>query len=351
MAGGGTGGHVIPAIAVARVLRERGHESTFVGTRRGMESQLVPQAGFAIEWIEIGGLKGLGLLRRVRTLVQIPASVYRARSIVRRIHPGAVFSMGGYVAGPVVIAAALRRVPVIVMEPNAIPGATNRYAGRWVARALLTFEETAKWFPAGRTVLTGVPVRREFFEIPRKERSGAFTVLITGGSQGSQTLNRAVTESWALFRGAPFRVRLIHQTGVREHEQIAARFPAAGIDGEVLPFIQDMPGAFRQADIVVCRSGAGAIAELSAAGKPAVLVPYPFAADNHQQKNAEVLARARAATLILDRDLQGARLFDEIARLASTPGELERMSDAVRQFAKPHAAERAADILEEIACR
>jgi UDP-N-acetylglucosamine--N-acetylmuramyl-(pentapeptide) pyrophosphoryl-undecaprenol N-acetylglucosamine transferase len=351
MAGGGTGGHIIPAIAVARVLRERGHEPTFIGTQRGLESELVPQAGFAIEWIDIGGLRGLGFTRRARTAVQIPTSVLRAQSILGHIKPGAVFSMGGYVAGPVVIAAALRRVPVVVMEPNAIPGATNRYVGRWVARALLTFEETTKWFPPGKTVLTGLPVRREFFEIPDKERSGTMTVLITGGSQGSRTLNRAATESWPLFRGASFRVRLIHQTGVREHEQIATRFPGAGIDGEVVPFIQDMPGAFRQADVVVCRSGAGAIAELAAAGKPAILVPYPFATDNHQQKNAEALARAGAAHLIPDRDLQGARLFDEIARLASDPGELERLSDAVRRFAKPHAAERAADILEEIACR
>ena len=351
MPGGGTGGHVIPAIEVARILRERGHEPAFVGTRRGLESELVPQAGFPIEWIEIGGLKGISFAKRARTAVQIPASVFRAHSILRRLQPAAVFSMGGYVAGPVVIAAALRRVPVVVMEPNAIPGATNRYAGRWVARALLTFEETAKWFPRGRTVLTGLPVRREFFEIPRKERSGTITVLITGGSQGSQTLNRAATGSWPLFRDAPFRVRLIHQTGTREHEQIAARFLTAGIDGEVVPFIRDMPDAFRQADIVVCRSGAGAIAELAAAGRPAILVPYPFATDNHQQKNAEALARAGAAHLILDRDLQGARLFDEIARLACEPGELERMSDAVRRFAKPHAAEQAADILEEVACR
>ena len=196
-----------------------------------------------------------------------------------------------------------------------------------------------------------MPVRREFFEIPRKERTGTITVLITGGSQGSQTLNRAVTESWPLFKSAPFRVRLIHQTGVREHEQIASRFPESGLDGEIVPFIQDMPGAFRQADVVVCRSGAGAVAELAAAGRPAILVPFPFAADNHQQKNAEVLARAGAATLVLDRDLHGARLFDTISALVSAPDQLDRMSAAVRRFAKPDAAERAAGILEEIACR
>lgn len=350
MAGGGTGGHVIPAIAVARVLRNRGHEVTFIGTHRGLESKLVPQAGFPIEWIDIGGLKGLGLVKRARTLVQIPVSVARVLTLLRRSRPGAVFSMGGYVAGPVVIAAALRRIPIVAMEPNALPGATNRHAGRWVARALISFPETARWFPAGRTELTGVPVRREFFEIPARHPGDVLTVLITGGSQGSQTLNRALTESWPLFKSADFKVRLIHQTGVSQYEEIAKRFGSAGIDGEILPFIDNMPGAFAQADLVVCRSGAGAVAELAAAGKPSILVPFPFAADNHQQKNAEALERAGAAKLILDRDMQGARLFDEVRALAFDPEALRRMGEKVRQFARPDAAERAASVLEEVAC-
>jgi len=351
MAGGGTGGHVIPAISVARVLRERGHAVTFIGTKRGLEAKLVAEAGFRIEWIEIGGLKGLGAVRRARTLIQIPVSVARVRSIMRRIRPGAVFSMGGYVAGPVVIAAALGRVPIVMMEPNAVPGATNRYAGRWVARALLNFEETAKWFPPGRTEVTGMPVRREFFGLPAKPPGNAITVLITGGSQGSQNLNRAARESWPLFRSVPFALRLIHQTGPAQHTEIAADFAKTGLDGEVVPFIQDMPGAFARSDVVICRSGAGAIAELAAAGKPAILVPFPFATDNHQQKNAEALVRAGAARMVLDRDMNGARLFDEVASLAAEPAELERLATAVRQFAKPNAAARAADILEEVACR
>jgi UDP-N-acetylglucosamine--N-acetylmuramyl-(pentapeptide) pyrophosphoryl-undecaprenol N-acetylglucosamine transferase len=351
MAGGGTGGHVIPAIAVARVLRERGHAATFIGTKRGLEARLVPEAGFPIEWIEIGGLKRLGPIRRARTLIQIPVSVARVRAIMRRIRPGAVFSMGGYVAGPVVIAAALGRIPIVVMEPNAVPGATNRYAARWVARALLNFEETAKWFPPGRTEVTGMPVRHEFFDLPAKALGDAITVLITGGSQGSQNLNRAARESWPLFRSAPFAVRLIHQTGAMQHAEIAAGFATTGLDGEVVPFVQDMPGAFARSDVVICRSGAGAVAEVAAAGKPAILVPFPFASDNHQQKNAEALVRAGAARMVLDRDMNGARLFDQVASLAVQPAELERMANTVRQFAKPNAAVRAADILEEVACR
>jgi UDP-N-acetylglucosamine--N-acetylmuramyl-(pentapeptide) pyrophosphoryl-undecaprenol N-acetylglucosamine transferase len=237
------------------------------------------------------------------------------------------------------------------MEPHAVPGATNRYAARWVARALLNFEETAKWFPPGRTEVTGMPVRREFFNLQAKAPADAITVLITGGSQGSQNLNRAARESWPLFRSAPFAVRLIHQTGAAQHSEIAAGFATTGLDGEVVPFVQDMPGAFARSDVVICRSGAGAVAEVAAAGKPAILVPFPFAADNHQQKNAEALVRAGAARMVLDRDMNGARLFDQVASLAAQLAELERMANAVRQFAKPNAATRAADILEEVACR
>jgi UDP-N-acetylglucosamine--N-acetylmuramyl-(pentapeptide) pyrophosphoryl-undecaprenol N-acetylglucosamine transferase len=311
----------------------------------------VPEAGFPIEWIEIGGLKRLGVIRRARTLIQIPVSVARARAIIRRIKPGAVFSMGGYVAGPVVLASALGRIPIVAMEPNAVPGATNRYAARWVARALLNFEETAKWFPPGRTEVTGMPVRREFFDQAVKAPGGPITVLITGGSQGSQNLNRATRESWPFFRSAAFTVRLIHQTGPAQHAEIAADFAKTGLDGDVVPFIQDMPGAFARSDVVICRSGAGAVAELAAAGKPAILVPFPFATDNHQQKNAEALLRAGAARMVLDRDMNGARLFDQVAAMAAQPAELQRMANAVRQFAKPNAAARAAAILEEVACR
>ena len=352
MAGGGTGGHVIPAIAVARVLRDRGHEALFIGTRRGFEARLVPESGFPIEWIEIGGLKGLGAVRRFRTVVQIPTSVVRVLGIFRQSRPAAVFSMGGYVAGPVVIAAAMRGVPVVAMEPNAVPGATNRHAGRWLARALVSFDETLRYFPRGRAEVTGVPVRREFFEIAPKRREGAVTILITGGSQGSHTLNRAAVESWPLFRGADFPFRFVHQTGPRQHEELAKRFAEFGLEGEIVPFIQDMPSAFARADLVVCRSGAGAIAEVAAAGKPAILVPFPFATDNHQQKNAEAFQRAGAARLALDRDLTGARLFDEVKALVrDDTGALARMGEAARRLAKPGAAQRAADVLEEVACR
>ncbi len=348
MAGGGTGGHVIPAIAVARELKSRGHTPLFVGTRTGFEAKLVPAAGFDIEWIEIGGLKGLGIAKRLRTAMQLPGSVARAAQILRRVRPAAVFSMGGYVAGPVVIAASLVRVPVVAMEPNAVPGFTNRYMGRFNARALVSFPETARFFPAGRAEVTGVPVRREFFAIAAKPAGPELSILITGGSRGSRTLNNAARASWRLFRDAGLAVRIVHQTGLDAHEEIAREFAPSGLAGEVAPFIQDMPGAFAEADLIVCRAGAGAVAELAAAGKPAILVPFPFATDDHQLHNAEAFQRAGAARLVLDKEMTGARLFDEVRQLAADRGLLERMAVNARALGHPKAAERAADVLEEV---
>ena len=244
----------------------------------------------------------------------------------------AVFSMGGYVAGPPVMAALLRRVPVVVMEPNAVPGFTNRIIGRFVTRALISFPETAARFPGGRTQLTGLPVREEFFRIPTKPRGEVLSILITGGSQGSKTLNHAARGSWPLFQKAGLPVRIVHQAGRAAADAMAQDMTRCGIPGEVVSFINDMPGAFREADLVVCRSGAGAVSELAAAGKPAVLVPFPFAADDHQTRNAEAMERAGAARRIRDRDLTGEKLAETILELARSPDALERMGDAARRL-------------------
>lgn len=349
IAGGGTGGHVIPALAVARELRRRGHQAVFIGTRQGMEARLVPAAGFAMEWVEIGGLKGVGAWRRIRTMFELPAGIAKVCRLIGRLRPSAVFSMGGFVAGPVVLAALLRRLPLVVMEPNAVPGFTNRWIARAVARALISFPQTSRYFPAGRTELTGLPVRAEFSDMPAKPRGDRLTVLITGGSRGSRTLNRAAKESWALFQSAGAAVRIVHQTGAAGYAATKAAFAATGLEGEVVDFIDDMPAAFRSADLIVCRSGAGAVSELAAAGKPSVLVPFPFATDQHQLRNAEALAAVGAAHLVLDRDMNGQKLFEEVMALSGTDGALETMGRAARSFARPGAAGRAADILESLA--
>ncbi len=347
MAGGGTGGHVIPALAVARELKRRGHEPFFVGTPGGIEARLVPAAGFPIEWIDIGGLNRVGAAPRLRTMVQLPlATLGLARRIGRR-SVAAIFSMGGYVAGPVMLAGWIRGVPMVLMEPNAIPGMTNRWMGRFVRCALVNFEETARFF-SGKAERTGVPVRPEFFALPAKPRGEALSLLITGGSRGSRTLNRASRESWRLFRESGCRVRIVHQSGREGAEELVREFAESGLEGQVVPFIEDMPGAFAKSDLVVSRSGAGAVAELTAARKPSILVPFPFAADDHQARNAEVLERAGAARLVQDAEFTGERLFELARSLANEPGALERMGEAAGSLARPGAAERAADVLESL---
>jgi UDP-N-acetylglucosamine--N-acetylmuramyl-(pentapeptide) pyrophosphoryl-undecaprenol N-acetylglucosamine transferase len=345
MAGGGTGGHVMPALAVARELRARGHAVRFIGTRGGLEAKLVPADGFPIEWIEIGGLQRVGFRRMLVTLAELPFSVWAASRMLDRDRPAAVFSTGGFVAGPVLLAALWKRLPVVVMEPNAVPGFTHRKLARFVARALLSFPETARWFPDGISEVTGLPVREEFFAIPPKPRGGKLTVLITGGSQGSRTLNRAARESWPLWKNSG--VRLIHQTGPRSHDELTAAFASSGIEGNVAPFIVDMPGAFASADVVVSRAGMGTVSELAAAGKPSILVPLPTAADQHQLRNAEAMERIGAARMVLDAEFNGQRLVEEVSRLAASPDLLKGMGEAARSFAKPDAARRAADVLEE----
>ena len=344
MAGGGTGGHVIPALAVARELRIRGHNVSFVGTEHGIEGKLVPAAGFDLQSIQIGGLNRVGVRQTFATLGRLPIATVSSDRCVRGA--AAVFSMGGYVAGPPVLAAILRRVPVVVMEPNAVPGFTNRSISRLVARALVSFPETASFFPRGRTEVTGLPVREEFFGIQPKPRGSVLHLLITGGSQGSRTLNHAALQSWPLFRKAGVAIRITHQTGASGFAEIRDAFALSGIEGEIVPFISAMAAAFADADLVVCRAGAGAVSELAAAGKPSILVPFPYAADNHQTRNAQAMERGGASRLVRDAEMTGEKLVETVSRIMA---DLARMGEAARQFAKPGAAGRAADVLEEVA--
>ncbi len=349
MAGGGTGGHVIPALAVARELRIRGHEVYFVGTQRGVESRMVPADGFPIEFVELGGLKNVGVLTKVSSLWGLIRSTWKQFRRFSARRPHAVFSMGGYVAGPPVLAAVLHGIPLVVMEPNAAPGFTNRHIARWVTRALVSFPETTRYFPSGRAEVTGRPVREEFFAIPAKPAGSAFTVLITGGSQGSRTLNYAARDSWPRFKSAGTPVRLIHQTGTLMFDELKRAWDAAGLEGEICAFISDMPAAFAQADLVVCRSG-GTVSEIAAAGKPSVMIPFPFAADQHQLRNAEAFERAGACRMFLDKDWNGERMFQVVSELIGNRGQLAGMGEAARKLARPGAAARAAEVLLEVAC-
>lgn len=347
MAGGGSGGHVFPGLAVAKELQSRGHSVRFIGTERGMESKLVPEAGFPLDKIEIGGLNRVGFRKMMQSLAELPSSIWQSSRLLERSKPAAVFSTGGYVAGPVLLAALWKKLPVVVMEPNAVPGFTHRKLAHFVCRALVSFEESAKWFPEGRAEVTGMPVRSEFFRVPEKRPGKPLTVLITGGSQGARTLNRACEQSWPLWPKG--EVQLIHQTGRAAFEGLAPRFRASGVAGDIRPFIEDMPRVFAEADLVVCRAGMGTVTELAAAGKSAILVPLPTAADQHQLRNAEAFEKGGAGVLVRDSEMNGARLVEEVMKLAKDPEKLLQMGKAARKFAKPGAAQRAADVLEAIA--
>ncbi len=349
MAGGGTGGHVMPSLAVATELRRRGHDCVFVGTRGGMEAQLAPKHGFRIEWIEIGGLNRVGWRKAAATLPQLPAAVLQARLILKRHGAAAVFSMGGYVAGPVVAAAIVRRTPIVAMEPNAMPGLVSRRTGRWVRHALVSFEETESYFPRGRAERTGLPVRDEFFAIPPAAPCSPFHVLITGGSRGARSLNRAAREAWPLLARSPSPVTVTLQCGEAEAGELQAAFSDCGAGGEVVAFLDDMPAAYAAASLVVSRSGAGAVSEIAASGRPSILIPFPFAADDHQRHNALAMARAGACVMIDDSELDGPLLAREILRLASDPDTAAQMGAHARGMARPGAAQRAASLLEQCA--
>lgn len=337
IAGGGTGGHVIPALAVAQELKKRGAEVLFVGTARGLEARLVPQRGFRLELIEVGALKSVGAVRVLATLFQLPAAFVRAARIIEDFGPQVAYGVGGYASGPVLLMAALKNIPVVVHEANAVPGFANRLLAPWVTRALVAWEEALRYFPATRGELVGIPVNEGFFRIRRKARRPPGTILVTGGSQGAARLNRAVVEALPLFAAWPDPPSLIHQTGERELEAVKKAYAEKGVKGEVVAFLEDMPAAMARADLVVCRAGAATLAELAAAGKAALLAPFPYASDAHQLRNALSRRQAGAARVVEDHELDGPRLAREVEEML---GRLPAMEESARRLATPQALEK-----------
>jgi UDP-N-acetylglucosamine--N-acetylmuramyl-(pentapeptide) pyrophosphoryl-undecaprenol N-acetylglucosamine transferase len=350
IAGGGTGGHVIPALAIARELRDaHGAEVRFVGTARGLETRLVPEAGFPLELIQVGQLKNVSLATRVRTLVDLPLGVMRCVGLVRSFRPDVVVGVGGYASGPAMMAAILLRVPTLAFEPNAVPGLANRLVGRWVSAAAVNFEETRRYFRGAR--VTGIPVRREFFaieELPLKDAasndapSRTVRLLVFGGSQGARIFNEVMPRiAKGLMEEVP-GLRILHQAGAKFAEPVEAAYGASGADAtrwEVSAFLDDMPRRFADADLILCRSGASTVAELAAAGKAAVLVPLPTAADNHQLRNAEVFAAVGAAVLRVQSSDAAMESFlsSDLAALLLDPARRREMSRKVRGLAHPEA--------------
>jgi len=354
IAGGGTGGHIIPALAVARELVARhGAEVLFVGTPRGMESRLVPAAGFKLHLIQVGQLKNVSLMTRLRTLADLPRSIFACRRLIHEFKPGVVFGVGGYASGPAMAAAIWTRTPTMAFEPNAIPGLANRLVGKRVQAAAVNFPVAAKWFR--NCEVTGIPVRPEFFALETPPENSAPHLLIFGGSQGARIFNQKMPPIMGdLLRAIP-GLTVLHQAGARNAEATQAAYIAAGVDAarcRVEPFLDDMPARFAQAHLVMARSGASSVAELAAAGKPSLLIPFAAAADEHQKRNAEAMVEAGAAVMLEERDLAiPGRLLTALTGLLSDPARLAEMSAAARTQAHPAAAERIADRLAALAAQ
>jgi UDP-N-acetylglucosamine--N-acetylmuramyl-(pentapeptide) pyrophosphoryl-undecaprenol N-acetylglucosamine transferase len=349
IAGGGTGGHVIPALAIAQQLKNQFEaEILFIGTARGIETRLVPQAGFPLELIQVGALKNVSLMTRAKTMFDLPRAIAASSRMLTEFDPEVVIGVGGYASGPAMVAAIRRRLPTLAFEPNVVPGFANRMIARWVSTAALHFEETCQYFPHCK--VTGVPVRPAFFSIPAKV-GGVPTLLVFGGSQGARAINQAMMESLPGLRAKIPGIHIIHQTGQRDYDQVLAAYQQSGISGEVHKFIDDMPSKFVRADLLVCRSGASTVGEITAAGKPAIFVPFPAAADDHQNVNARALERAGAAVVVEESNLGAAYLVETIAALISDPTRLQSMSAAAKSLAHPKAVEEIAEMVVQLAGR
>ncbi|HEY2433675.1 MAG TPA: undecaprenyldiphospho-muramoylpentapeptide beta-N-acetylglucosaminyltransferase [Vicinamibacterales bacterium] len=347
IAGGGTGGHLYPGIAIARELLERDPQATvsFAGTARGIESRVIPLEGFALDLLRSAGLKGNSGLAVLRGLALLPLSAMDAWRILSRRQPQVVIGVGGYSSGPVVLLAALRRIPTLLAEQNAVPGLTNRLLSWVVSAAAVSFESTVSYF-GRRGFVAGNPVRREFFEPsdgePRRLEPGKARVLVFGGSQGAHAINLAMVAA-APRLAADGGVEVTHQTGERDVELVRNAYRDAGLPARVEPFLYAMHREMTEADVIVARAGATTIAELTAAGRAAILVPLPTATDDHQKKNAEVLARAGAAEVIEQQDLTGPGLAERLLALTHDPEGRARIAAAARRFARPDAARTIVD--------
>ncbi|MDC4203535.1 MAG: undecaprenyldiphospho-muramoylpentapeptide beta-N-acetylglucosaminyltransferase [Candidatus Manganitrophus sp.] len=346
IAGGGTGGHLYPGIALAQTFQkiESNAKVLFVGTAQGMEAKLLPEKGFLFAAISAKGFVGKGITGRLKSLFLVPVGLIQSISILRDFSPQLVIGIGGYAAGPVLLAAVLLKIKRIILEPNLVPGLANKLVAPWVDLAVIAFEETRAYLRTNRFLRAGVPVRPEIVEagvgksVSQYAPTDTKTLLILGGSQGAQSINRAMVAALPHLGQEKGSFQIIHQTGKRDLEEVKEAYERSGLSARVEPFIHDMAAVYSEADLVISRAGAGTLSELGAVGKPSLLVPYPLAT-GHQEKNAAAFVSAGAAEMILDRDLDGRRLAERIVFLLSDPKRLSEMAGAARRQGHPHSAE------------
>lgn len=349
IAGGGTGGHLFPGVAIAEELRAREPEAAvrFVGTARGIEARVLPELGWDLALIEVSGLKTVGVWGAIKGLVRLPRALWQARRLIKQFDPDAVIGVGGYASGPVLLMARLGGRPTAICEQNSIPGFTNKLLGRLVKKVFLAFAESRRFFKAKKIVMSGNPVRRDLaaklLAAATPRAAGApLAVLVSGGSQGAVAVNDLASQALiALARQRPLTI--VHQTGAADEARIAARYREAGVEARVSAFIKDMATEYQQADLIVCRAGATTVAELAIAGKPALFIPYPFAADNHQELNAREMAQAGAALSFRQADLTADTLAAAIEPLLADGAARAAMGAKMRALAHPQAAATVVD--------
>jgi UDP-N-acetylglucosamine--N-acetylmuramyl-(pentapeptide) pyrophosphoryl-undecaprenol N-acetylglucosamine transferase len=350
IAGGGTGGHLFPGIAVAEefLSREAGNEVLFVGTERGIESRAVPAAGYALELISAAGIRGKGSLNQMKGAALMAYGYAQSRKILKRFRPDMVLGVGGYASLPMVLAARGMQIPRFVHEQNAIPGLTNRLLARFADRIFITLEESARYFPAGKTMVTGNPLRRQILNMVENvslssakddlRNAESFHLFIFGGSQGAHAINTAMIAALPLLDTCRYKVLITHQTGEKEHAEVAAAYREAGVEATVTPFISDMAAEYAKADLIICRAGATTIAEVTACGKACLFIPFPHAVDDHQRRNAEALLKKDACFMMLEREFNGSSLAQTILTLSEDPNLVRRTAELAFSLARLDAA-------------
>lgn len=347
IAGGGTGGHLFPGVAIAEELRAREPEAPvrFVGTARGIEARVLPGLGWDLALIEVSGLKTVGALGALRGLLRLPRALWQARRLLRAWRPDAVVGVGGYASGPIVLMARLRGIPTAICEQNSVPGLTNKILGRVARAVFVSFDDSRRFFRAKKTQLVGNPVRRALLEAlrePPTARSGALTVMVCGGSQGAVAVNELASRALIALAGER-PLSIIHQTGASDLVATIARYADAGVEADCRAFITDMAAAYHGADLVIGRAGATTVAELAIAGVPAIFIPYPHAADNHQELNAREMAAAGAALMFRQAELTVDGLTAALRPLLEDPAKRAAMGAAMRELARPGAAAAVVD--------
>lgn len=350
IAAGGTGGHIYPGIAVAKEILRRDENSVirFVGTERGLETKIVPDNGFELSLINSAGLKNVGLVGKIKGLAVLPKSFLEARKLLKEIKPDVVIGAGGYVTGAVLLMASMMKIPTVAMESNALPGFTNRWLAKVVSKAALTFEEAMPYF-GSKGVVTGNPVRKEFFEIEPKERSNKLNLLLFGGSQGARAINLAMIDALKFLSDEKSKLKITHQTGKYDIETVRTGYAENNwSEADIREYISDMVSEFEKTDLIISRAGATTCAEVAAAGKVAIMIPLPTAADDHQRKNAEALENNGAARMILQTDLTGERLAKEIKGFIDSPGKISEMELNAKKMARDDAAEVTVDLIEKL---